>query len=89
MTRHPLDAEMPPLTRTTFEVAAARNDATRDLAPAAVHLVPPLAAYDIHAKLMAAIREWDGYAKRGSITAESHSLGLREAYYIVFGENAP
>ena len=88
MTRHPYDYE-PPLTRTTFEVAAVRNDATRDLPIARTYLVPPIAAYDIHAKLMEAIREWDEYSKRGSITAESHSLGLREAYYIVFREIAP
>jgi hypothetical protein len=88
MTRHPLDTELPPLTRTTFEVAAARNDATRDLAPAGLHLVPPLAAYDIHAKLINEIR----VAHSASSPHEwfnGRESGLRTAYRIVFGENAP
>jgi len=88
MTRHPLDAELPPLTRTTFEVADARNDATRDLAPASLHLVPPLAAYDIHARMMDEIR----LAHRASSVDDwfnGRESGLRTAYRIVFGETAP
>jgi len=85
---HPYDYEAPPLS-TEGDRAQHQHDERRDLPIARTYLVPPLAAYDIHAQLMAAIREWDGYAKRGSITAESHSLGLREAYFIVFGETAP
>ena len=90
MTRHPLDTELPPLTRTTFEVAAARNDATRDLAPAGLHLIPPLAAYDIHAKLIEEITKTTDRCNRiGRLFDDGRLDGLRTAYRIVFGEDAP
>ena len=88
MIRHPYDYEAPPLS-TEGERAQHQHDERRDLAPAALHFVPPLAAYDIHAKLTDAIQYWEGHATRGSRSANTFSLGLREAYFIVFGETAP
>ena len=88
MIRHPYDYEAPPLS-TEGERAQFRHDERRDLAPSALHFVPPLAAYDIHASLTAVIREWDEYSQRGNAGAETYALGLREAYFIVFGESAP
>lgn len=87
MTRHPLDTE--PTTARDYDADHARNDAMRDLPVARTYLIPPLAAYDIHAKLVAAIREWEGHATRGSVGAKPYVMGLREAYFVVFGETAP
>ena len=88
MTRHPLDAELPQPTRTTFEVAAARNDAMRDLPMATTYLIPPIQGYDIHAKLLDEIR----LAHRASSVDDwfnGRESGLRTAYRIIFGEPAP
>lgn len=87
MTRHPLDTE--PTPAGDYDANHARNDATRDLPIARTYLVPPIAAYDIHAKLMEAIRDADAEARRGGSTSLSWAPGLREAYRIVFGEDAP
>lgn len=88
MIRHPYDYEAPPLS-TEGERAQFRHDVMRNRPIARTYFVPPLAAYDIHASLMAAIREWDEYSQRGNVGAETYVLGLREAYFIVFGESAP
>ena len=79
---HPYDYEAPPLS-TDYDAIHAHQDATRDLPMATVHLVPPLAAYDIHAKLVDAIWTSDGFG------GGRYSHGLRAAYRIVFGEDAP
>jgi len=85
---HPYDYEASPLS-TEGDRAQHQHDERRDLPMARTYLAPPLAAYDIHAKLMDAIQYWEGHARRGSLTANTFSAGLREAYFIVFGETAP
>lgn len=82
---HPYDYEAPPPS-TEGDRAQHQHDERRDMAPAALHLVPPLAAYDIHAKLIEEIRL--AYSA-GSVDDWLRESGLRTAYRIVFGENAP
>mgnify|MGYP001202507275 CR=1 FL=1 len=82
---HPYDYEAPPPS-TEGDRAQHQHDERRDTAPAALHLVPPLAAYDIHAKLIEEIRK--AY-NAGSVDDWCRESGLRAAYRIVFGENAP
>jgi len=84
---HPYDYEAQPPS-TEGDRAQLQHDERRDLPMATVHLVPPLAAYDIHAKLMDEIR----LAHRASSVDDwfnGRESGLRTAYRIVFGENAP
>ena len=88
MTRHPYDAEAPTAID-TFDAAQSRNDATRDLVPARTYLIPPIQGFDIHAKLMEAIRAADKKARVGGWYEDGEAAGLRGAYYIVFGEDAP
>ena len=84
---HPYDYEAPPPS-TEGDRAQHQHDERRDMAPAALHLVPPLAAYDIHAKLMEEIQ----LAHSASSVDDwfnGRESGLRTAYRIVFGEYAP
>lgn len=87
MTRHPYDAE--PTPARDYDAIHAHQDATRDLPIARTYLVPPIAAYDIHPKLMEAIREADARSRLGSSSALSYAEGLRDAFKIIFRESAP
>ena len=87
MTRHPYDAE--PAPARDYDATHAHQDATRDLPIARTYLIPPLAAYDIHPKLMEAIRAADKKARVGGWYEDGEAAGLRGAYYIIFGEGAP
>lgn len=82
-----------------YDATHAHQDATRDLPMATVHLVPPLAAYDIEAKLTAAIisakadhQEAVRHRVEGVDYEAGYLDGLRRAVCIVFnldGEDAP
>lgn len=88
MTRHPYDAE--PTPARDYDAVHAHQDAMRDLPVARVHVVPPLAAYDIHARLVEAIRKQDAWTRESRcMAALNYEKGLREAYRIVFGKDAP
>jgi len=81
------DAHAAETARLRTEIGRLRDE-RRGMAPTAVHFVPPLAAYDIHPKLMDEIR----LAHRASSVDDwfnGRESGLRTAYRIVFGEDAP
>jgi len=86
---HPYAFEADPPS-TDGERAQHLHDERRDLAPAGLHLVPPLATWDIHAKLMAEITKTTDRCNRiGRFFDDGRLDGLRAAYCIVFGEDAP
>lgn len=78
---HPYDYEASPLS-TEGDRAQHQHDERRDLPMARTYLVPPLAAYDIHAKLMEEIQ----LAHSASSVDDwfnGRESGLRTAYRIV------
>lgn len=83
MTRHPTDTEHPPIP--DYDATHAHQDATRDLPGPNMHLIPPLAAYDIHGRLMDAIREARKDATFLPSSLRGREVGLCMAYRIVFG----
>lgn len=97
MTRHPLDTE--PTPARNYDADHARNDAMRDLPIARTYLVPPIAAYDIDAKLTEAIKAAQSdhqeavRSRADGVEYEAGYLdGLRRAFCIVFSldrEEAP